>query len=160
MKRREHELYGPHNDSNSYATAMAIKLKCPNIRPDLEFLEQHLGNTEHIRITYWVDSMFYLEVHDTRPSPAPNINGRPVPCAISRWRMALTINVAEDKIFWNDDKSVPLFNGGNCFVRAPRWKGLMKKRFNLTSEEMFLKKFRSYSSKEFFDAFKVAKNKP
>ena len=70
----------------------------------LEWMIANLGEYEVLDITHWMDSKFYVEAVDTRISHF-----------ISKARFGLTVDVAKGKILWNDQ-------GGNCFVRAARWK--------------------------------------
>jgi hypothetical protein len=64
----------------------------------------NLGKHEILDITHWMESKFYVEAIDTRKGKF-----------ITDQRFGLTVDVAKGKILWNDE-------GGNCFVRAHRWK--------------------------------------
>lgn len=70
----------------------------------VDWMLANLGEYEQLHVGHWTDSWFYVQAIDTRKDKF-----------ITRQRFGLTVDVAKGKILWND-------KGGNCFVRAQRWK--------------------------------------
>lgn len=81
----------------------------PTMRHWVNWISGNLGKYEYIKITHWVNTLFYLEVLDSRD----------IFC--TRARFGLTVNVANDSVRWSYDDSDSL-PSGNCYVRAFRWK--------------------------------------
>jgi hypothetical protein len=116
MYRRTYDKYKEGNSS----AAEILKIKCPKvIAPLLTWLESHLKKTESIDISHWGVDWFYICVEDTDYIKF----GHP-----SEMRVGFTVNVLADKIMWSDDTKYNS-HGGNCFVRANKWKPLIKKYF-------------------------------
>ena len=113
--RRQYDKY----KKCSYTAAMLVKIHCPYIYTILEWLEPKLKPSEYISISNWNKDWFYIEVLDDDITES-----------IVNTRMAFTVNMRKDRImFCNDYLDNPV-GGGNCLVRANKWKRYLKKRFD------------------------------
>ncbi len=123
--RLHHDKYA--NRCN--AAAVLLKLTRPNLADILNSLEQNLGADEVIHIRAWHDEFFYIEVEDLRYRLAPA--ARQQQCA--HLRVGLTVDVMRDNVVWSNvpyltvrrASRLPL--GGNCYVRANKWKKVMRR---------------------------------
>ena len=99
-----------------------LKKSCPDLCELLEWLESNLSQHETINVHCWYGRLYYIVVEDIRPTDE---NAYP-----SQMRIGFTVDVTEDIIYWNNNKS---FNpsGGDCFVRSSKWKSLVKARIGM-----------------------------
>jgi len=105
-------------NGSSYGSAMLISIHCPNIQKILEWLEARLKPSESIAIYPWTDDWFYIEVTDSE-----------IKASIVNARIAFTVNVRRDRIMYCNDFEDNTVGGGNCFVRANKWKTYLKKEW-------------------------------
>jgi hypothetical protein len=118
MTRRTHEKY--KMGICSCEVGAALKQLCPNIAELLTWLEKNLKATEVIDVHQWYGDFFYIIIDDLsmhKDFEYPQY-----------MRCGFTVNVKTDKMKWNDD-NLDGQQGGNCFVRSPKWKGLIKKKW-------------------------------
>lgn len=105
-----------------------LKLLAPQLQRLLKWLEDNLMAHEHISISRWRDSFFYIEVIDPRYFK------------VNKIRIGFTVDLdaellrsagKEPGICWNNavrfDGELP--HGGNCFIRSNRWKKKFGKEF-------------------------------
>lgn len=127
-QRRRQQRY-----RNGIEASDLLKLTCQTtIGPLLGFLEQNLGEHETLSVHSWVDEFFYIEVIDSRFRAGPSFDSQ-----IAGMRIGLTVDVLRDRIVWsnipyrpNTSQPARLPLGGNCYVRANKWKRLVRERFN------------------------------
>ena len=104
--RRTNEKYihGSHNIRE------AIRISCPKVFAILEQMENYLKEEENIWLYHWTEDKFYIEVID-----------RSIEVSILRCRMGISFDFKRDIVLFSND-------GGNCFVRANKWKSWLTKR--------------------------------
>jgi hypothetical protein len=105
-----------------------LEIKTKNVADLLNFLKEHLAETETINIHSWYGERFYIVIEDTRP-------GWPI---IEDARLGFTVDIKRDKILWsNVDYNKDAGNHGNCFVRTNKWKSLLLKRYGTKARKLF-----------------------
>lgn len=126
--------------------SVVIKLIKPHIGELLRFLESELSEYEQIDIEQWTGTWFYLVIRDMRGKDIPH-------SGVSRMRAGITVDLADDTIMWSDDKMKNGSSGGNCFVRSPKWKTILRRHFNLGHNHIWRSKFHVYKD-DFFRLIK------
>jgi len=109
--RDKHKKYS----KGSHTTSELIRIHNPNIYKILQWLETKLKPSEVIDIHYWASEWLYIIVED-----------RNIKEYIVNMRMGFTVNMSKDIVMYNNDKSDNHW-GGNCFVRANKWKTNLRK---------------------------------
>lgn len=125
--RRTHEKYLNRND----VSALLLKLTRPTIASILVFLEQNLGLDEQIDISNWHEEFFYLSVMDRRYAQVRPADSR-YQCA--GMRLGITVDANRDCMIWPGSPYPTIVNprlprGGNCYVRANKWKRLLRAKY-------------------------------
>jgi hypothetical protein len=93
--------------------------RTPNISSLIHWIKENLSKHETMDIHQWIGEAFYIVVEDIRL-------GWKYPEDI---RIGFTVDIDRDLIMWSKKSCRANENGGNCFVRTSKWKGLLKKRF-------------------------------
>ena len=145
MKRTLQSRYS----GDSYGAAQVIKVKCPTLGRLLTFLEGKLHRHEQLDVHSWYGSLFYVVIRDMRGEGIVHLYPRDM-------RAGLTVDLASDTVQFADSTEVNE-SGGNCFVRAPKWKTILRRHFNLGIDRLWRAQFRVYGDTEFFPAVKRAR---
>lgn len=111
-----------------------LKASCPDIARHVEGIEQYLHAYEYLDVHQWIGTRWYAVVVDTRGRLLRGVHP-------SNLRFGLTLDVKNGgSIMWSDE-------GGNCFVRATKWKVWAKRHFNLGRYEIFSERFHVYKDR-------------
>lgn len=105
MSRRVYEKYEQHG---VHAALILKRLKPDIIGQLLNFLESKISYYEGIGIHEWYGERFYIVVIDHRLSSSPE-----------NAAVGFTVDVDHDALILNNHR-------GNCFVRSPKWKRLLR----------------------------------
>ena len=118
-KRRTIERYSENGEAQ-----YVIKQLCPNTARLLGWFESYLKPTERITVEHWTGDVFYIVIDDT----AMHNEREYEQASINAMRCGVTVNVKDDAVMYSNDTKVNP-HGGNCFVRANKWKKFIKLHF-------------------------------
>jgi hypothetical protein len=114
MSRRVYDKYDQHS---AHAALILKRLKPDNIGKLLNFLESKISYYEGIEIEEWYNERFYIIVIDHRFPTFPE-----------NAAVGFTVNIDNDTLILNSRK-------GNCFVRSPKWKRLLRIAYPFSYQE-------------------------